>query len=59
MLWLDAQDVDGDGYSDAGYADGVPMPLWIDKSLSEKQLNNQLLKRLQTTLEMFGGLPAF
>ena len=36
VLWLDAQDVDGDGYSDAGYADGVPMPLWIDKSLSEK-----------------------
>ena len=26
VLWLDAQDVDGDGYSDS-YSDGVPLPL--------------------------------
>ena len=35
VLWLDAQDVDGDGFSDS-YIDGAPLPLWVDKSLSEK-----------------------
>ena len=59
VLWLDAQDVDGDGYSDAGYADGVPMPIWIDKSLSEKHAKQSVAQKTPNyALNVFGGLPA-
>ena len=35
VLWLDAMDVDGDGFKDM-LNDGARLPLWIDKSLNEK-----------------------
>ena len=43
VLWLDAQDVDGDGATDS-YQEGVSY-LWIDKSLSENTQNSQLPKK--------------
>jgi hypothetical protein len=58
VLWLDAQDVDGDGYSDS-YSDGVPLPLWIDKSLSEKNAQQSVAQKTPNfARNVFGGLPA-
>ncbi|MDA7699570.1 LamG domain-containing protein, partial [bacterium] len=58
VLWLDAQDVDGDGYSN-NYADGAPMPIWIDKSLSEKHARQAVAQKIPNFAHnVFNGLPA-
>ena len=44
--------MDGDGYSDS-YSDGVPLPLWIDKSLSEKNAQQSVLEKRLILPEMY------
>ena len=58
VLWLDAQDVDGDGATDS-YQEGVSLPIWIDKSLSEKHAKQSVATKTPIySTDGFSGLPA-
>ena len=58
VLWLDAQDVDGDGYTD-NFPEGAPLPIWIDKSLSSKNAQQAVAQKMPNySVDGFGGLPA-
>ena len=58
VLWLDAQDIDGDGYSDS-FPEGAPLPIWIDKSLSRKNAQQSVAQKMPNySIDGFDGLPA-
>ena len=57
VLWLDGQDIDGDGYFD-NFPDEMPLPVWIDKSNSQKHAFQAVSQRVPKYMnDSFNGLP--
>ena len=57
VLWLDGQDIDGDGYFD-NFPDEMPLPVWIDKSKSQKHAFQAVSQRVPKYMnDSFNGLP--
>ena len=56
VLWLDGQDIDGDGYFD-NFPDEMPLPVWIDKSNLTSMHFRQFHSVPKYMNDSFNGLP--
>jgi len=58
LLWLDASDIDGDRERDT-LVDGAKIPLWLDKSRSERHATQSILSKMPIyDKDGFGTMPA-